>query len=45
MFQNWSTLRKLLFLKIILDAQKKQKQKQEQEQNTQEQDTKTTTGE
>ena len=39
--QEWSTLKKLIWLKAILNAQKKRQQ--EQEQNTQ--DTKTTTGE
>ena len=39
--QEWTTLHKLIWLKAILNAQKKRKQ--EQEQNTQ-QDTKTTTG-
>lgn len=41
--QEWSTIKKLIWLKTILNAQKKRQQ--EREQNTQKQDTKTTTGE
>ena len=38
--QEWSTLKKLIWIKAILNAQKKRKQEQERTQDTQ-----TTTGE